>query len=451
MKTVWIAAAGWVLATLVQPALAGGLAEAWQAALDHDAQYRAAGHERDAAREGVTMAQAARWPQANLVASQSSVTGVRDIDSGTQQSMRLPLDYSSPQTSLQLRMPLFNDEVLARIGGAQAQADAAEALYRLRRGELADRLGTAYLAVLLARDNQQLAEQQAGLSQQQLQRAERRLAQGEGTRVEMAQAAAALESARARVAEARDRVEVALRDLRRVVGRPLESWPVSLEAYQPAALQPAGLSHWLDLAQSGNAGLELRRMQIEAARFNVRRNRAGHLPRLDAVANVSKSSNESLSSLNQESLTRQLGVQLTVPLFSGGGVQAGVRQAQAEQARAEEELRALSENVELEVQRHYLGVSTGQTRIQAQRAVVDAAEVALRAAQRAVDEGVGTLAQVIEAQAQWFVARRDLAQIRQEHLLSRLRLFTQAGRSADLIIEDIDRQLEASNPAKAQS
>ena len=85
------------------------------------------------------------------------------------------------------------------------------------------------------------------------------------------------------------------------------------------------------------------------------------VPRLDLVASLSKSRNESLSSLNQTSTLKSLGVQLNVPLFSGGAVDASVKQSESDLARIEQEFRAEIESVEREVQRAYVGVATGAT------------------------------------------------------------------------------------------
>ena len=120
MKTLhaMLAACGLALAGLPAAASAASLTQAWQAALAHDPQYRAAGHERDAAREGVGVARAAALPQVNLQVARTQVTGDREFPNGANQTVRTPVDYEAPQTALQLRTPLFNDEVRARIPDA---------------------------------------------------------------------------------------------------------------------------------------------------------------------------------------------------------------------------------------------------------------------------------------------------------------------------------------------
>ena len=72
-------------------------------------------------------------------------------------------------------------------------------------------------------------------------------------------------------------------------------------------------------------------------------------------------------------------MQLNVPLFSGGGVQASVRQSLADQARVEEELRVERETLQIEVQRQFVAVRNGQAKSEAySRAVASAKTGAAR-------------------------------------------------------------------------
>jgi outer membrane protein TolC len=138
---------------------------------------------------------------------------------------------------------------------------------------------------------------------------------------------------------------------------------------------------------------------------------------------------------------KSLGVQVNVPLYAGGGVVAGVRQAVAEQSRAEEDIRNERENVEAEVQRNYLLVSNGAARVLAYRRAAESSQVAYTGAIRAQEAGVGTTADVLDAQFRLFQARRDLAVARYDYLAGRLRLKAHAGVPLDEVTRDIDQLL----------
>lgn len=417
------------------------LGQAWEAALRHDGQYRVAGLELAATRQVVPIARASLLPSVVLQASTSAVNGTREFPNSLNQEVRVPVDYKAPQAGLQLRTPLFNAEAYMRWRQAGAQVEGAEALYESRGLDLAERVGTTYLQALLAHENVGLAEAEIRAIEAQLEKARQRQARGEGTRTEVAQGQAALDLARVKLIEALDQVDFARRNLRRLTGEE----PMQLKRlppdFMPTQPQPAQMQDWVELAERQNPILRARRQSLEVARLGVHRTRAGHLPRVDLVAGLSHSRNESISSLNQTSTLKSVGVQLNLPLYSGGGVEASVKQSLAERERAEEEINNEREALQIELQRHFRAASNGGTRVDAYRRLVASGETALEGASRALEAGLATQADVLEAQARRYSAERDLAQARYEYLNSRMRLMLLAGMPVAEVVNDLDRVL----------
>lgn len=430
-----------IAAAIVPPAHAMGFVEALDAARRHDAQYLAAGHELAAARQAVPIARASLLPAVGLNMSGSDVAGSRQFPNSLNQDVRLRVEYSTPQASLTMRMPIFNPEATSRLGQVRAQSEVVESSYRAKGLDLVDRLAAAYLQVLLASEGRRLSEAQVQALTVQLGQVQRRLNQGEGTRVDVAQTAANLDVAKVRLVEADDQLVLAQRQLRRITGQdqlPMRQVPVD---YRPPPLQAQSLQEWLSLALLQSPTLQAREQALVAAKMGVKRNFAGHLPKMDLVASLSHSQNESISSLNQTSTLRSIGVQLNVPLYNGGGIDASVKQALADQARVEEEIRQERENIEVEIQRHFQTVVSGEARMAAYQQAVTSTELLLQGTRRALEAGLGTANDVADALARLHAARRDLAQIRIEYLIARLRLMTQAGMSTAEVAADLDRAL----------
>ena len=432
-------------------AQAFSLREAFDAALRYDGQYRVAGHELDAARQNLPIARSSLMPLVTLSASTASVTGTREFPNSLNQSVRIPADYNSPQASLQLRTPIFNYDALSRYRQAGFQVLSAEALYEFRGYELAERVATTYMQVLLANDNVMLAEAEITALDAQVARSQQRQLRGEGTRTEVAQTQAALDVARVRQIEAADQLENARRALRRYTGQDIVKARNILPGFMPPPLTPTKLEEWLELGERQNPQLRVRQQNLIVANFGVDRSKAGHLPRLDFVAGVNRSRNESLSSLNQTSTLKSIGVQLSVPLYSGGGVDAAVSQALADRSRAEEEIRVERETMQLEVLRQFYAVSNGTAKIEAYLRAVSSSETALEGATRALAAGLGTNSEVLDAQTRRFTALRDLAQTRYEYLVSRLRLMMQAGIPVADVVADFDRSLPIESTLKIRT
>ena len=437
-----------VVWTLCSGAHAMSFSQALDAALANDATYRAAGFEYDAARFGVPIARAQLLPAVSLTASEGSVTGSRRFPNGQNQEVRVPLDYNTPQASLNLRMPLFNFEALSNLRQARAQTEVAEAVFRTQGMDLVERLASAYMQTLLAEDVRRLAEAQVKGYEIQAGQTERRLLRGEGTRVQVAQAQATLDVARTRLLETLDQVENAGLRLERLTGVPRASVDVLAPAHVTTPLFPDRLGDWLEMAVRQSSTLQARERNREVAKQATRRQQAGHLPRLDLVASVSRNENDSTNNIGQSSALRSVGVQLSVPLFNGGGVRAGVQRALVQQAVVEEEVRTEREAIEVDVQRHFMAVLNGEKKVMAYARAVDSTGLAVQGARRALETGLGTNSELAEAQSVFSAATRDLAQARIDTLLSRARLMMRAGMPMQEVAQEIDRVLVAA-PAPA--
>jgi protease secretion system outer membrane protein len=412
--------------------------QAYEAALANDPQMQAARHERESVQQGVPIARASLLPNVSLSMSHSKVHGAKEFPNALNQTVRQDLDYSAPSRSLSMRMPLFNYESLSRYRQALSQYDYADLVYSVRSSDLVDRLGGAYLQFLLSEENLRLGQAQVKALEVQRARAQRMMQMGESTRIEVAEADAALDVARVQVIEAQDALEVARRTLKRITGvEPASLNNVALD-FRPGPLMPERLSDWQELAEQRNPNVRARVQAVESARLGIHRNRAGHLPRLDLVASASVSRNESLSTLSQESRLHSLGLQLNVPIYSGGGVEASVRQAIADRDRAAAELDAEKETVAIEVQRQFQSVSNGAARIDAYRKALESSQTALEGTEKALKAGYRTLADVLDAQSKVYLAQRDLAQARYEYLHARLRLHLQTGAALPDVVSDID-------------
>jgi protease secretion system outer membrane protein len=436
-----LAAVGAACAQGAADRAAGAFAAAFNAALSNDPDYRAARYELASRETALPLARAGLLPAVGATLSDSRVRGERESPNLLGQEFTQSLNYRAPSAQLQLRTPLFNLEAWQRYKSAGAQVDAGRLQFISRSHELLERLGTNWLQALFAEDQLGLQRAQVDALQAQADSAERRFRSGEGTRTEVVQTSAGLALARAQVAEALDQRDQARRAVARITGDgALALRGLPTEPVEPALPQNA-LQAWLDQADASNTNLASRRAQLQAARAEVLRNRAGHAPRLDFVAAASDSRNESISTLNQKSRLYSAGVQLTIPIFAGGGVSAGVDQAVAEAARIEAQLASERAQLELDLRRQFQAVQSGRGKILALRESLLASGVALEDAQRNLDAGYKTQADVLDAVRRLFQARRDLMQARCDLLLARLRLQSLAGTPTVDIVADLDRQL----------
>ena len=188
---------------------------------------------------------------------------------------------------------------------------------------------------------------------------------------------------------------------------------------------------------------EMKAMQarLDAARREVSKSMAGHLPTLDAVAQWSNSGSENIIRINSRFENKTFGLQLTIPIFAGGYVNSTIRQAVADQTRAEELLEALRRDLGVRVHKEYRGVSEGVLRVRALEQAARSAEQMMKSTQMSQKAGSRTQLDVLNAQQQYTLALRDLAQARLAYLLSKVRLSSLVGDDANASVEQVNGSL----------
>ncbi len=439
-----------LLAAACAPCTSGELQKAFDAALQTDPSYQAARAELASSLQNLPIARAGLRPSLSLSLTDSKVDGSRTIDNPPFAPVTQTLDYRSPTQSLNLRAPLYNREAAKKIELAQAQEAYALALLRVRQAELADRLAKAWLEALFSGHKLAAARIQLEAAQVQSTVASRRLALGEGTRPEVADAVSAHDTAKVQVAEALSLRELALLALQQMSGFSATSTAPALPTasgltdWPPLPPLPETLDRMLAQADAANATLAVRRFAVQAAKTSVERARSGHYPRLDFVASLTQASNESLSTINQSANQQSFGLQFNMPLYSGGAVSAGVAQALADQTRAEAELAAEQQTVVRDVTRLYHMASLGGDKLAALQTSIDAATLNLEAAQKSLTAGLATQLDIAQARRKLAVAAQEQVQGLHDLLLGRLRLHLRTGEEPAAAVQRLEEALAAS-------
>jgi outer membrane protein/protease secretion system outer membrane protein len=421
------------------PAFAIDLLQSWQAALANDPQFRAARAAADAARERVPQARAQLLPQVSA-SSQRYWNDLRSEQLNAQGRV-ISTDrdrYTSTADALTLRQPLFRPGLMAQLRQARAAANQGESQLQTEQVRLAARVAEAYLEVLRAQEQVRLVEQQRGVLATQLDAARKAFAAGSGTRTDIDEAQSRIDINLALELEARQAVEIARRQLSAITGEPSTTVsPVAVERL-PTTAQQTSVDEWVARAQAASPEVHAARSAVEAAQEAVDVAQAEHFPTLDGIAQVLRNENDNPTRVNSRYNQRQIGVQLSVPIFEGGGTSSRVRQAQAEAQRTEGLLRATELDVANRVHREYRGVTEGFARIRALEQAVRSNEQLVVSSRRSYEAGARTLLDILNAEQQLGSVRRDLAQARFAFLAALVRLRTLAGEPAEATIVEVN-------------
>jgi protease secretion system outer membrane protein len=409
------------------PASAMSLIEAYQSALSHDPVYQSAVHENEAGQESRALGKANLLPNLSLSYSQSKSNAERTITNPDGSRFSDSPSYISKALTLSLRQPLFNLDAMARYRQGLSQASYSEALFAGKSQELITRLSAAYFDALLAEDQLRLAGAQSNALLENMTANEHLLANGAGTRTDVLESRARYELAQAQVVEAQDMV----RDTRNVLSMIVGQDPGALDAMRAdvagMVLMPTGLAEWESIARASNPDIVTHRYTADYAQLEIERNRAGHTPRVDLVASHSRNNADSIYTFNQESTIDQIGVQITVPLYAGGSVNAQTRQASARFEGAQADLEASTNKALVEVRKQFDLLTSSQLRIAALLQAEQSGTQLIDALRKSVTGGVRINLDVLNAVQQLFTTRRDLAHAQHGYLMAYLQLRAAAG------------------------
>jgi outer membrane protein/protease secretion system outer membrane protein len=383
-------------------------ATAYQEALANDASFAAARAAREASRNYVPQARAGLLPSIQVSGSVSSNRSENTSPDIFGKSVTQDSDYYSQSHQLVLKQPIWRPSNWAQYRLAQAQEAYAEAQYRKDWQALVDRLNQAYLDTLQAEQDRELARVQSEALAGQHDQAKRFFAAGEGTRTDVDEARARYDLAKARLLEAENGVEIARRGLQEIIGRlpgPLSPLLDSLPLKLPDG--PANVDSWVEAALESSPEVAAEKANVEAAQSEVKKAQSGHHPTLDLVAGRSRSESAFNDPVGSIYDTTYVGVQYALSVYAGGGVDAGIRIAEANLEKARQQLEATSRTVATQVRKVYASVVTGEARIRALALAAHSAEVAVQSARRGFEAGVRTQVDILNALDQRYTAQRE--------------------------------------------
>jgi outer membrane protein, protease secretion system len=424
------------------------LQTAWSLAQQYDAQVRAAQAAVEVARERVPQARAQLLPQ--VAASVGRTWNNLDTKTLSERGEFVSTNsYPSSNAALTARQPLYRPFARAQLKQAEAQVADAQAQLDREQQSLLARLADAYFNVLLGLEQRGLVAAQKAATQAQLDAARRLLSAGAGVRTDVDDAQARMDLLLAQELEVEQQLLFVQRQLATMVGQPVAAVAaLDVNRFAPAGPQPSALEAWIERAAQNSPELAALRAQREAARLEVDKARTGHLPTADLQAQWSRSKSDSVNAIDTRYLNRSIGVQVQVPLYAGGAVNAQVRQAAAGVERVDAQIDATERDLQLRLMREHRGMTEGILRVKAYEQAVRSAEQSVTSNRRSFEAGRRTTLDVLSAQAQLAAAQRDLAQARLNYMVSSLRLSALAGDDLDATVRGVNAALTAT-PAAA--
>jgi outer membrane protein len=416
---------GLITLLAAQSAFSLDLMETYEQALTYDSGIASAMAQLDAQRAAIDISKSALLPQVSAF-GEASHTDV-DTGQGAANAFNTSDSYKTFNYGIQLTQPLFRAERWFKLDASQFQSEAAEAQYNLAQQQLMLDVSTAYFNVLRALATVTTARATESAIQRQYEQAQERFDVGLIAINEVYEARAVYDDAKSQHLAAKNQLNVAREELARLTGEYVEDLENLRQNFPLAPPEPMSPSAWEEIAIQQNWSIQAALSELNASEANLKVAKSGHLPTLDLSASYSKNESEGRNFSLSEGVQGVIGLSLNVPLYSGGGTQADVRQQRSLAIAAEQDLKTIRRDVRVNTRSLFLTVNNNIETANALEQTIVSRRSGLEATRAGYEVGTRNIVEVLDAERAYQVALRDYANARYDYVINTLQLKQAAG------------------------
>lgn len=402
------------------------LAQAWQLALNHDPTYQSARAQYRAMMQKLPQARAGLLPQVD-----GSLTGAY-LDSRATGQFNQVFEGARSAWNLSLTQPVFDWSAIQTYEQSKLVVARAEVDLQAAYQDLILRVSKAYFEVLARKDTLDALRAEKRSIAEQLAASKRRFELGDATITDALDAQARFDLVSANIIGVKNNLNNAEDELARIIGRPPEAsllfaLPYTINLPAP---NPNRLAAWSDQAKTASLEVVRSRIETRIADHDIQIAKAGHYPSV----NLSASSTSNTVGNAQvrpffdgRTVDNSVALTLSIPIYSGGGINARVVEKAELQQKSVYDLEAVRRRALQLSRQYYNGVQSGLVRIKGLEAAEKSSLSALKANMTGYNIGVRINLDVLDAQQQLFVIKRDLADARYFTLVTSLQLRSNSG------------------------
>ncbi|QBC43061.1 TolC family outer membrane protein [Iodobacter fluviatilis] len=425
------------IAIFSQPLFAADLIESWSAAQKYDANFAAARAGLDAGREKIEQGKALLLPHVSLAGN-----------ANREQSRYSPENRDSINSNgesygykLSLTQPIYRADAFAGADQLKKQTEQAEVIFRVAEQDLILRVAKTYFEVLGAEEKVKQTTAQKEAVAQQLAQAKKSFEVGVSTITDTDEAQARFDSITSAEIAAKNDLAIKRNAYEQLTQlNPTGLKPIS-NRQQPTPPQPNDMAAWIQRSENGSLVIAGQQLGLDIASREIDKYRLESSPTLDLVAGYGdawQSAGISKSGGLDRSGSGQIGLQLSIPLFTGGDRSSKLREAIAKKEQQRQTVEASRRDTTQFTKQAFLGVSSGAAQILALQQALKSSESSLASTKLGREVGVRTTIDVLNAEQAYFSTRYDLTVARYTYLYARLQLAATSGELSEKDLNSIN-------------
>ena len=349
-------------------------------------------------------------------------------------------NYNTYDYGVTVKQPLFNYSAYAQYKKILTQIGLSDKQLIKTQQDLIFRISKIYFETLLAKDQVDLFQYQRASIQEQLSKAEVQFGAGLISVTDINEAKTKKALIEAQQIGAIQKLKIKKREIQLITG----TLPGKLTPLNPVITftEVDNLAdNWILIAQENNLELQIKKDELKIAEREIDSRRSDHYPTIDAIANRSRNWDKggypygAIKNEGMRSYSDTIGVEISIPIFSGGMTSSKVREAVLLKSKLEEDVEYLRRGVELKVRDYYLSLQTNFSEISAYQQAMEAATLQLESTKLGFQEGLRNSVEVLDSQQILFNAKLNILESRYNYIMNLINLKLSSGM---LSIEDLD-------------
>ena len=348
-----------------------------------------------------------------------------------------------------LSMQIYHHNSWLQLDNAKKSAHRSDLAYQIAKQDLIVRVTEAYFNVLSAQDDLEFSQAEKKAIERQLEQTKQRFAVGLTAITDVHEAQAEYDNAVTSEIRAQNSLysaEEGLRELTNVYPHNLSV--LNTDRFSASRPLPDSANEWQQTAEAKSLELIAQKVSLDIAKENINIANSGHYPTVSLSG--SYTTNEDTLSGDRytngdfeapEVDSHSIGIQVNVPIYSGGATTSTVKQAQHGYVAASQDLVSSHRAVVRSTRNAYNAVIASVSGIKSLEQSVISAESALKATEAGFEVGTRTIVDVLNSTRNLYNAKRNLSSTRYGYIQSILGLKRAAGIISEKDITDINAGL----------
>ena len=402
-----------ILISLSFEVFSNDLLSNYKEALDKDPEFNSKKADLAISKESLNQSRSGLLPQVR-------VTGGTNWNE-YYQDRELQNDYNTFSYGLNIRQPLFRLDKWFLNKQAKENLEAAEAQFAYQQQELIIKVTRAYFKVLSARANLEAKVATEKALRNQYDSVLERFNTGSVSRIELAEAKAALNRAESDRVQAEGNVDISFEELNSIVGRQVKlitPLNTSLDYIAPRTDVENEVSKGL----TNNYLIIEAKNRLEAADANTKSKSSNYLPKIDLNANANRRTSKQYTfdgvdsnidlpfTIPTETENRIYSIQFSMPLFTSGLNNSQRRQALLQEVKSEEQLILVERGIVQQIRTLHTALRTSELNIASLKSAVESSKDALEATKLGYELNSRNLIDLLQAEKNYSESINNLSQ-----------------------------------------